>query len=170
MAQLQPEWPIITNAFTDLEHAGAVLREQVPRIANIPVPNNIAQIQAMLVAMEARLAASITGVRNDVTQLQNGLNARIDLLTQVVQVNELNGRARAVNASVKDELSPITPLVRSNGDQLPPGLFPATCGEFRALNGQRLTDLLQQYNLNVPAGAPLADRRRCLSQHCAVSL
>ncbi|CEL64070.1 hypothetical protein RSOLAG1IB_11054 [Rhizoctonia solani AG-1 IB] len=187
----QPQWQLIENAYVDLEdehaiieganarigNAHGVLREQLPRIANIPVANNMAQIQVMLVAMEARLTAGMTGLRNEVTQLRNeatqllnDLNGRVDILTQVVQVNERNGHARALNASVRDEFSPLTPLVRSNGEQLPPDLFPATCREFRDLTGQRLTELLNQYELNVPIGTLLVDRRRRLAQHCAVSL
>jgi hypothetical protein len=77
-----------------------VLFTKLPRIANIPVANNMAQIQVMLAAMEAHLTAGMTGLqnkgtqlwnkvtqlRNKATQLLNDLNGCVDILTQVVQV------------------------------------------------------------------------------------
>ncbi|CEL58610.1 hypothetical protein RSOLAG1IB_08686 [Rhizoctonia solani AG-1 IB] len=109
MAQLQPEWQQIGNAYTSIAHANAVLSEQVsnsfvassgwayrhhcsrkvPRIVNMPVVNNLPQIQAMLAEMEARLTAGTIGLRNEIAGLRNevaGLGGRIDALTLAVQV------------------------------------------------------------------------------------
>ncbi|CAE6499131.1 unnamed protein product [Rhizoctonia solani] len=170
----QPDLGEIANALDTLQH-------EIPRIRNVPAMNQMQDIQAMLAAMEGRLINKITQVhdsvaqvrdsvaqvRNSVTQVRNEAGDRITTLMQIVQTK---ARARVLNASVSKGASPIYPLLLPNGDPIPDGLFPGTYEEFKGLDGQRLDNLLLQYELNVPPGTLLDDKMRCLSEYCVLEV
>ncbi|KDN37615.1 hypothetical protein RSAG8_10020, partial [Rhizoctonia solani AG-8 WAC10335] len=159
----------------DLELVGQSLRDltlgtQIPLIANHPAVNQMAQMQVMLQAMENRLAARITQSEQRTTaridQLSTRIdqtNVRIDQLAQTLVANDAKALARALNSSQKEGTSLLHPLPLPNGNPIPEGQFPATYGAFRRLEGAPLLELLQLYQLAVPPGALLDDRRRILA-------
>ncbi|CAE6484555.1 unnamed protein product [Rhizoctonia solani] len=148
--------------------------------------DQMAQMQAMLRAMEDRLSTTIAQSEQrttaQITQLSdrvNETNTRIDQTNtrinqmntpQTVATHDARALARSLNSASHSSLATLHSLPLPDGSPPPDGLFPENYGAFRLLEaGAPLQQLLQLYQIEVSPGALLDDRLRILATYCGIS-